>query len=123
MAVRSEDLVAGRGAEVVSFPVARARRRAARARLVRARRRLALLCVGLIVIGGVILGGGVGGDAVASRPGAPRSVVLGPGQTLWELAERYAPQGVDPRAYVDALEQLNGLESAPQAGMALRLPR
>jgi hypothetical protein len=69
-----------------------------------------------------ILASGPGGSAVASRPGNPGAVVVDPGQTLWELAELYAQPGVDRRAYVDALIQLNGIEGAVQAGEHLKLP-
>lgn len=62
------------------------------------------------------------GAALASRPGAPAAVVLKPGDTLWGLAERYAPTGVDPRAYVDALIEINHLQGVPQAGQRVRLP-
>ena len=87
------------------------------------RRRAAVLGVGALLVAGGIVGTGPSGVAVASRPGAPSSVVVRQGTTLWSLADRYAPPGADPRAYVDALAEVNGLRGAPQVGQRLRLPR
>ncbi|MGH2700059.1 MAG: LysM peptidoglycan-binding domain-containing protein [Actinomycetota bacterium] len=124
MAVRREALdYPTSSGRVLRFPAERAAARLRRQRLVEGRRRLALLVAGLVVIAGVVLGGGTGTTAVASRPGAPQKVVLQPGETLWSVATEYAPAGVDPRAYVDALEQLNDLKGAVRAGMQLTLPR
>jgi len=122
MAVRREELQQAPG-EVLRFPAERAAARLRRQRLVEGRRRLAMLAATLTVVGGVILGLGTGGTAVASKPGAPRTVVLQAGDSLWSVATEYAPDGVDPRAYVHALEELNGLEGAARAGMQLTLPR
>jgi hypothetical protein len=124
MALRSEDLVYRHDARVVEFPLhvvaARARRRA---RLVMMRRRIVSLSVVVLIAAGVLAGGGIGHSQVASAPGAPRSVTLAPGQTLWDLARRHAPQRIDPRVYIEAVLALNGLEAPPQAGTRLRLPR
>jgi hypothetical protein len=126
MAVRQEELgyegyqAPGR---ILRFPADRAAARVRRQRMVAARRRLAFVVMGLVVMVAVIVGGGTGGSAVASRSGAPRTIVLQPGETLWGVAAEYAPEGVDPRAYVDALEELNHLKGATPAGMELELPR
>jgi LysM repeat protein len=60
--------------------------------------------------------------ASAPRP-APRSVVVQPGDTLWEIAVGVAPS-VDPRVTVERIIDRNGL-SAPalRAGQSLVLPR
>lgn len=58
-----------------------------------------------------------------SRPGAPAVVVVHEGQTLWELSQRYAPLGVDWRAYADAVVDLNDFDGPLQVGQRLRLPR
>jgi hypothetical protein len=42
---------------------------------------------------------------------------------MWYLAGRYAQNGLDPRAYVDAVVKLNDLHEPPQPGERLRLPR
>jgi Tfp pilus assembly protein FimV len=49
--------------------------------------------------------------------------VLQAGDTLWDVAGKYAPQSVDTRAYVDALLEINHVTGAPSAGMRLKLPR
>jgi hypothetical protein len=123
MAVRQEELQGQAPGIVLRFPAERAAARLRRQRLIEGRRRLALLIAALAIVLGVVLGGGGGGVAVASKTGAPRTVVLQPGDTLWSVATQYAPDGVDPRAYVDALERINGLEGGARAGTQLTLPR
>ena len=50
------------------------------------------------------------------------TVVVQPGDTLWGIAREVAPQD-DPRAVVDAIEDLNGLHDGElMAGQVLRLP-
>lgn len=55
---------------------------------------------------------------------APReTVVVQPGESLWQIARRVAP-GADPRVYVARLVSVNDLGSAPvQPGQRLELPR
>ena len=124
MAIRVEELGPERAsARIYRFPTRDPRARAARRRAV-ARRRAALGAA--IVVMSVLLlfaGGPRSVSAASSRAGAPRAVSIKPGQTLWSLAERYAPAEVDPRAYVDAVVSLNHLDGPPQAGERLRLPR
>ena len=123
MALRSEDLVYEHPGRVLRFPRERAVARRRRQELIEARRRLALVVAVVVVVAGVLLGGGTGGTAVASKQGAPASVVLQSGETLWDVASEFAPPGVDPRAYVDALQDLNDISGPPPAGMQLHLPR
>ena len=118
MAIARENLDRG-DAVVLAFP---ASRRARHARIQARRRTAAVLCsVGLVIA--LVNGGGGEGAALASRAGAPAAVVLRDGQSVWDLAERYAPDGVDQRAYVDAVLELNGLSGAPPAGARIELPR
>ena len=117
MAVRSEELIYGRDAVIYRFPRVRPRR--ARAEVIR--RRAALVAVGVIVVIAALFGTGPRGIAPAS-PSGPRTVVLRSGQTLWDVAERFAPVGVDPRAYLDALVASNGGSVSVVAGTRLRLP-
>lgn len=50
------------------------------------------------------------------------SLVLHPGQTLWEIAERRAP-GADPRIMVHRIIEANDLEGAAVwAGQRIRVP-
>lgn len=62
-------------------------------------------------------------SAPTSRGSAPPAVTLAHGETLWELAVRYAPSDIDRRAYVDELVALNRLEGPPLAGQRIHLPR
>jgi hypothetical protein len=77
----------------------------------------------LVVVAVVVATLLAGGTAPASRPGAPHSVVVDAGDTLWGIAERFAPGGIDRRAYVDALIELNELSGVPRAGQRIVLPR
>ena len=132
MAARIEDLVAPEvgGAVVYAFPTREVRTAAARDRA-RERRRhraairrrragLALVAVATVVLS--IFAGGPDATAPASAEGAPDRIVVQPGQTLWEIAARYAPEGVDPRVYVDAIDELNRLDGTLPAGARIRLP-
>ena len=137
MALRREDLgtygsparphiwpdEAAGGGTVVAFPTGWVRARARRRQMVARRRRAALALAGLVVVIATLMGEGGGGSAVASKDAAPRSVVLQPGATVWELAEKWAPPSVDPRAYVDAVMALNRLDGPPAVGQRIRLPR
>jgi hypothetical protein len=118
---RDEVLVPSSPGVVVPFPADAARRRARRARMLARRRRAAVAAAGLLLAAAA--GWSASGEQrVASAPGSPGSVVLAPGETLWELARRHAARGTDPRAYVDALQDLNRVRSAPAPGRSLRLP-
>jgi hypothetical protein len=90
---------------------------------VQARRRVASIAVALATFVLFMLATGPEGTVHASRSKAPRAVSLQPGQSLWDLAERYAAPGHDPRAYVDAIVELNEMSGIPQIGERIRLPR
>ncbi len=50
------------------------------------------------------------------------TVVVHPGETLWQIAQRVAP-AKDPRVTIHAIEELNGLSTASvQAGQTLQVP-
>lgn len=126
MAVRREDL--GRSersceGQIYDFPARVVRARAARGRMLAGRRRSGAAGVVVAVFLLAWLAGGVGSGPPRSRSGAPATVVLGSAQTLWDVADRYAPAGSDPRAYIDVIVRLNHLDGAPFAGERLRLPR
>lgn len=124
MAIRSEDLAPGLDAVIYRFPTRAVRASVARRRRMEVRRRRTLVvatALGLVVL--FLLATGPRGSAPASAPGTPRAVTVHAGDTLWGLAERYAPAGVDLRAYVDIVSDLNDLDSGLVAGMRVRLPK
>lgn len=51
------------------------------------------------------------------------SIIVMPGDTLWEIAVDHKPSGQDTRIYIDAIKRANKLKvSAIQAGDTLLLP-
>lgn len=87
------------------------------------RRRAAVLLVlvgALLALGAAI--GGVGALAELEDPVAGH-VVVAPGDTLWEVAVATAEEGVDPRAQLAAIQELNGLAGGEvEAWTVLLLP-
>ena len=118
MAARSEDLYLGRRPNP-----APARRRFTADQVQARRRTLVTTAVLVLAVMFFMLATGPEGAVQASRSDAPKVVNVQPGQSLWDLAERYAAPGQDPRAYVDAITELNDLEGFPLVGQRLRLPR
>lgn len=128
MALRQEDLdsTGGWGAVVYRFPTERAEAAQIRAGIrrrqaARRRHRAGLAAVALAVVGLTIFGGGQEATAPAAPQGKQIATVQ-PGDTLWDIAERHAPEGMDPRAYVDFLVRANDIGAVLQPGMKLRLP-
>jgi hypothetical protein len=76
------------------------------------RRRGGARLVGLAVAVAILLGGVASvartGSAGPAEPVAIGHVVLQPGETLWDVAVRSAPVGVDARRQLDTLRRLNG---------------
>ncbi len=123
MAVRREDLNLTTGSVVVRFPVERARGRRRRLEMQVRRRRL-VAAIGALAVAVLVTWGGDSPQLpTASRTRAPSAVVVEPGQTLWDLASRYAPSDADPRAYIQELESLNHLDGSLQAGERIILPK
>ena len=83
---------------------------------------LAVLAGLLLAIGGVVRAMAVAGpEEVLGRTNL--TVVVEPGQTLWDLAERYAPEGRDLVEWADEIARANGLDGRTlQAGMPLQIP-
>jgi len=85
---------------------------------------------GVIVVAAVVLALGVSlvwlarlsaPQPTATAP-APHVVTVAPGDTLWSIATRVAPD-VDPRAEVAALQERNGLTDVNLVpGQVLRVP-
>ena len=60
----------------------------------------------------------------SSEPAVAATVVVGPGDTVWDIAHEYVPAGVHPQAYVAAVLRHNDLDAGALApGMVLELPR
>lgn len=58
----------------------------------------------------------------AGTPEPTRVVLVGPGDTLWDIASEAAADG-EVRAMVDRIERINALDSAMlQVGQRLRVP-
>ena len=88
-----------------------------------ARRRLAALVAALVLAGG-IAGGAVAWAREDAAPAVAGHVVLGPGETLWDVAVRTAGPGVDPREQLRDVLLLNDLDPAvaPAAWTVVLLP-
>lgn len=92
-----------------------------RGRIVRA---VALLIVLAAIVTAALFGAGVT-DALAARSGGPQtvSVTVQPGDTLWEYAQEYAPEGTDVRDWVIEVQRFNELPSAEvTAGSQISIP-
>ncbi|OZM74658.1 hypothetical protein CFN78_05035 [Amycolatopsis antarctica] len=83
-----------------------------------------LLLLGLAVFAAVV-GLGVLAQSVPAASGVPEETALvsvAPGETLWEVASRYAPDS-EPASVVRRIEELNGLAgSGVSPGMAIAVP-
>ena len=87
------------------------------------RRGVAVLTVAVLALGvGLIWLGRLSAPQGGAAPPAPRTVTVQPGDTLWSIASRVAPEG-DPRAEVAALERRNHLRSVDLVpGQLLHVP-
>lgn len=87
-------------------------------------RRLISVLVAAAVLGTLLLGARSALHALAGSPipkSAPAAVIVGPGDTLWSIARRVAPEG-DARAVVATLRSRNHLPSATvHPGQRLRV--
>lgn len=95
--------------------------------LVRARRRRWLgvaALVAAVLLGVVLLAGAVTAAPVASTssPEAVATATVEPGQTLWDVAVGHAPPDTDPRAYLEQIQRLNGLDGPVRPWTVVLLP-
>jgi hypothetical protein len=87
----------------------------------RGRLALVLTVMALMVTAGVVWGQGSSRADSGARV-APRTVTVAPGDSLWSVAHRLAPQQ-DPRLVIAKIESLNDLPSAAVvAGQQLVVP-
>ncbi|MGY2704737.1 LysM peptidoglycan-binding domain-containing protein [Nocardioides sp. HB32] len=88
------------------------------------RGRLVVLVVALLAVlaVGLVLASGAVGTGEAGTPEPTRVVLVGTGDTLWDIAAGLADDG-DVRAMVDRIEKLNALDSGMvSAGQKLVVP-
>jgi nucleoid-associated protein YgaU len=101
--------------------VQRGAERRARLRLTRRGRIVLVVMPALLVLSGALLAAAPG-VAEAAPQTLPRTVVVGPEDSLWGIAERVAPHA-DPRTTIARIERLNDLHGARiDPGDVLRLP-
>ena len=89
------------------------------------RRRVGALVVlaALLVILVQALVGPAPETAPATTPVSAATVVVQPGQTLWDIASTHAPADTSTWTYVDRLAEVNGVTPGTlQAWQVLRLP-
>lgn len=80
----------------------------------------AAVCAVVFGFGAVV--GSLANGLATEVPKQTAVVSVAPGESLWDVATRYAP-GSDPRAIVQRIEELNGVSAdAVTAGSALTVP-
>ena len=104
--------------------VVRGPRPVRRRRNVMLRRRIAaVLVIGVVAL---VVSGLWAMRSEASSDTGPleATVVVAPGETVWEIANEYVPAGAHPQAYVARVLRYNNVDAASvQPGTVLRLPR
>ena len=51
------------------------------------------------------------------------TVVVKSGDTLWSISQKYVPDNMDIRDYINSVSKINGVEAGElRSGMALRVP-
>jgi LysM domain len=82
---------------------------------------LATVLIAVLTLVGVASRVGSLSESAPVPPSAPAQVVVAPGETLWSIAERVAPER-DPRTVVARIRQLNGMSTGDvRAGQTLLL--
>jgi nucleoid-associated protein YgaU len=112
-----------RTATIRPVPAVRAERPRSTVRLTR-RGRVVVFAAGLVALlgVGVLVSAGAGATLHPGTPESTHTVVVTPGDTLWDLAAEAAGGG-DTRAMITHIEELNGLAGASlSAGQTLRIP-
>ena len=83
-----------------------------------------IAAVALVLLWVTVGPGALAGGGESRAPSAPgETVVVDPGETLWEIASDIDPDG-DPRLMVQRIMSLNGMADDPHrpAGAGLRIP-
>jgi hypothetical protein len=125
VSITYDGAVAGFGSVPRARPthVSRARKTPAAApvRLTRRGRLVVVLAVLVVLVAGLSLG--MSSQAAGrGQHRAPATVTVQPGESLWQVATRVAPDA-DPRLVIDQLQKINRLPSASvAAGQQLVVP-
>lgn len=86
-----------------------------------AKRTMLVLVLLLLTCTGVVSAFASSNDNTNKKP--LETVIVMPGDTLWEIASEHKPQGKDIRKYIDSIRRVNGKHvSSIQAGEVLVLP-
>jgi hypothetical protein len=104
--------------------VVRPRRAVRRRPNVALRRRIAAVVV--VALLAVLVSGlwAMRSEASSDAGTVEATVVVAPGETVWDIAAEYTPAGAHPQAYVAQVLRYNDLDaSAVLPGTVLRLPR
>ena len=102
-------------------PAAAPKARRVSAKVAAARRRAATLAaVAVLAVAGLVLQSTA---AESDVPDRTTSIVVAPGDTLWDIAAAATPAGHSPHATVAAISELNAVDpSSLQPGMVLVVP-
>ena len=86
-------------------------------------RTLVVLSLAIVMVATFAFSAGAGStDSMASTPDSFVTVVVGPGESLWSLANRMAGDG-DARSLIEEIMVVNSLDTPDvQAGQTLRIP-
>jgi hypothetical protein len=86
-------------------------------------RTLVVLSLAIVMVATFAFSAGAGStDSMASTPDSYVTVVVGPGESLWSLANRMAGDG-DARSLIEEIMVVNSLDTPDvQAGQTLRIP-
>ena len=86
-------------------------------------RTLVVLSLAIVMVATFAFSAGAGStDSMAATPDSYVTVVVGPGESLWSLANRMAGAG-DARSLIEEIMVVNSLATPDvQAGQSLRIP-
>ena len=86
-------------------------------------RSLVVLSLAIVMVATFAFSAGAGStDSMAATPDSYVTVVVGPGESLWSLANRMAGDG-DARSLIEEIMIVNSLATPDvQAGQSLRIP-
>lgn len=109
---------------VRAAPAVRVARPARRRPNVALRRRIAAVLTIAVVVLAICAAWAMRSYAAPDAGVVEATVVVAPGETVWDIAYDYAPQGQHPQAYIAEVLRYNGVDAGAVApGTVLRLPR